>query len=43
MTILQEQPSDYDEVYELVKISFATSTSEGVWDYLNEECFKLLN
>lgn len=36
MIIRQEQPSDYDEVYELVKISFATSTNEGEWDYLNE-------
>lgn len=36
MVIRQEQPTDYDEVYELVKISFATSTNEGEWDYLNE-------
>jgi predicted N-acetyltransferase YhbS len=36
MIIRQEQPSDYDEVYELVKKSFATSTNEGEWDYLNE-------
>lgn len=36
MIIRQEQSSDYDEVYELVKISFATSTNEGEWDYLNE-------
>ncbi len=36
MIIRQEQPADYDEVYELVKISFATSTNEGEWDYLNE-------
>lgn len=36
MIIRQEQPTDYDEVYELVKISFATSTNEGEWDYLNE-------
>ena len=36
MIIRQEKPSDYDEVYELVKKSFATSTNEGEWDYLNE-------
>lgn len=36
MIIRQEQPADYDEVYELVKESFATSTNEGEWDYLNE-------
>ncbi len=36
MIIRQEQPDDYDEVYELVKMSFATSTNEGEWDYLNE-------
>lgn len=36
MIIRQEQPTDYDEVYELVKKSFATSTNEGEWDYLNE-------
>ena len=36
MNIRQEQPADYDEVYELVKKSFATSTNEGEWDYLNE-------
>lgn len=36
MLIRQEQPKDYDEVYELVKMSFATSTNEGEWDYLNE-------
>ncbi len=36
MIIRQEQPSDYDEVYELVKKAFATSTNEGEWDYLNE-------
>lgn len=36
MIIRQEQPADYDEVYELVKKSFATSTNEGEWDYLNE-------
>jgi len=36
MIIRQEQPTDYDEVYELVKMSFATSTNDGEWDYLNE-------
>ena len=36
MIIRQEQPADYDVVYELVKESFATSTNEGEWDYLNE-------
>ncbi len=36
MIIRQEQPSDYDKVYELVKKSFATSTNDGEWDYLNE-------
>lgn len=36
MIIRQEQPADYNEVYELVKMSFATSTNEGEWDYLNE-------
>lgn len=36
MKIRQETPADYAEVYELVKISFATSTNEGEWDYLNE-------
>src|SRR5665647_3784052 len=36
MIIRQEQYADYDEVYELVKTSFATSTNEGEWDYLNE-------
>ncbi len=36
MFIRPEQPADYDEVYELVKKSFATSTNEGEWDYLNE-------
>lgn len=36
MIIRQEETSDYDEVYELVKKSFATSTNEGEWDYLNE-------
>ncbi len=36
MKIRQETPADYGEVYELVKTSFATSTNEGEWDYLNE-------
>lgn len=36
MKIRQEQPRDYEEIYELVKKSFATSTNEGEWDYLNE-------
>jgi predicted N-acetyltransferase YhbS len=36
MRIRQETRSDYDEVYELLKASFATSTNEGEWDYLNE-------
>jgi predicted N-acetyltransferase YhbS len=36
MNIRQETPADYAEVYELVKASFATSTNEGEWDYLNE-------
>lgn len=36
MIIRQEKPADYSEVYELVKKSFATSTNEGEWDYLNE-------
>lgn len=36
MVIRQEQPADYDEVYELVKKAFSTSTNEGEWDYLNE-------
>ncbi|KPU45513.1 acetyltransferase (GNAT) family protein [Oxobacter pfennigii] len=36
MIIRQEQPADYTGVYELVKKSFATSTNEGEWDYLNE-------
>ncbi|MCL2698962.1 MAG: N-acetyltransferase [Defluviitaleaceae bacterium] len=37
MIIRQEHPSDYDEVYELVKISFATDTHcDGTeQDYLN--------
>ena len=29
MNIRQETPADYNEVYELVKKSFATSTNEG--------------
>lgn len=36
MIIRQEQPADYDEIYELVKKAFATSTNDGEWDYLNE-------
>ena len=36
MKIRQEKPSDYDEVYELLKLSFATTTSDNEWDYLNE-------
>lgn len=38
MIIRQEQPSDYDEVYQLVKKSFATSShADGTEpDYLNE-------
>ena len=36
VTIRRETPADYDEVYELVKAAFATSTNEGEWDYLNE-------
>ena len=36
MTIRQETQDDYDEVYELVKAAFTTSTNEGEWDYLNE-------
>ena len=38
MTIRQERPSDYSEVYELVKKSFATTSDpdEGEPDYLNE-------
>jgi len=38
MIIRQEKPSDYDEVYRLVKISFKTSpNSDGTeQDYLNE-------
>lgn len=36
VNIRREMPSDYAEVYELVKAAFATSTNEGEWDYLNE-------
>jgi predicted N-acetyltransferase YhbS len=38
MKIRQERPSDYDEVYQLVKKSFATSShADGTEpDYLNE-------
>lgn len=36
VAIRQETPADYDEVYELVKAAFTTSTNEGEWDYLNE-------
>jgi len=38
VNIRQEVPSDYAEVYELVKISFATTThpDETVAGYLNE-------
>ena len=38
MTIRQEMQKDYDEVYELVKVSFATSShSDGTTpDYLNQ-------
>lgn len=36
VNIRRETPSDYAEVYELVKAAFATSTNEGEWDYLNE-------
>jgi predicted N-acetyltransferase YhbS len=38
MTIRQEKTSDYDEVYELVKISFATNSDDDgtTSDYLNE-------
>jgi predicted N-acetyltransferase YhbS len=37
MTIRQERPSDYDEVYELVRISFATNSDDDgtTSDYLN--------
>jgi hypothetical protein len=40
MLIRQEQSSNYDEVYELVKISFATSTNEGERDGISG-CFPL--
>ena len=36
MTIRQENPSDYDEVYELVKKSFSTTSNDYEWDYLND-------
>ena len=38
MKIQQEKPSDYNEVYELVKISFATNSDDdgATSDYLNE-------
>ena len=38
MKIRQEKPSDYNEVYELVKISFATNSDDDrtTSDYLNE-------
>ncbi len=36
VNIRKETPSDYAEVYELVKAAFATSTNEGEWDYLND-------
>jgi predicted N-acetyltransferase YhbS len=38
MTIRQENPADYDEVYELVKISFATNDDDDgtTPDYLNQ-------
>jgi len=36
MKIRRENPSDYDEVYELLKLSFATVGGDGEWDYLNE-------
>jgi len=36
MVIRQEKPSDYDEVYELLKISFGTTSNDAEWDYLNE-------
>ena len=38
MIVRQEKPSDYDEVYELVKISFATTFNDDgtTPDYLNE-------
>ena len=38
MTIRQEKPSDYDEVNELIKMSFATNPDDDgtTHDYLNE-------
>jgi len=38
MLIRQEKPSDYDEVYQLVKKSFATNSDDDgtTHDYLNE-------
>ena len=38
MTIRQEQPADYDEVYQLVKIAFVTTSDDDgtTPDYLNE-------
>jgi len=38
MKIRQEKPSDYNEVYKLVKISFATNSDDDgtTSDYLNE-------
>ena len=36
VNIRQEQLADYDEVYDLVKASFSTSTDDGEWDYLND-------
>jgi len=36
MIIRREKPSDYDDVYELLKLSFAVSSNDGEWDYLNE-------
>lgn len=35
MIVRQEQPADYDAVYEMVKAAFATSSNDGEWDYLN--------
>lgn len=38
MKVRQEKPSDYDEVYQLVKMSFATNADDDgtTQDYLNE-------
>jgi len=38
MTIRREKPSDYNEVYELVKVSFASNSDDAgsTHDYLNE-------